>query len=124
MHGRIQLRDRTRQSEHERERVLGHAGCAASGSVHHQDAAASRGLQIDIVHAHACAAHDAQLWSARQQFLGHPCCAAHDQCVGVGELGGQRRRGWLRNLPARIHEQLHSVRTDFIGNNNFHGTRA
>ena len=104
--------------------MLRYAGGAASRRIHHQDAAARRGFQIDVIHAYARAAHDAQLWSLCQQFVGYARGAAHDQRVGIGKLGSKRGRAGLFDFPACVDQQLHSVRTDFIGDDNFHGTRA
>ena len=71
--------------------MLRYAGGVASRRIHHQHAAVRGGFQIDVVHAHAGAADDAQARRLRQQFVGYARGAAHDQRVGIGQLGSRAR---------------------------------
>ncbi len=101
-----------------------YAGRIAARRIHHQDAAPSGGLQIDVIHAHARASDHAQLRRMAQQFIGHARGAAHDQRIGLVELLCERSRRGLHDLPAGFCEQFDTVFTDAVSNDNFHGPRA
>ena len=104
--------------------MFGNARGISARRVHDHDAAVSRGVQIDVVHAHAGAPDDAHARRVAQQFVGHARRAANDQPVGIGQFRDQRFRRRLRHLPAKIGEKFHTPGTDFVSDNNFHRLKA
>jgi len=77
------------QAEHQRQGMLRHCDGVGGRSVHHEDAAARRRVEIDIVHAGAGPAHNAQPFTTRQHVRGDLRRAAHDQCVVFSDGGAQ-----------------------------------
>ena len=95
VHRRVGARDAAAHRDHQPQRQLGHGDGVGSGRVHHHDAA-PRGLRcVDVVHAHARAPDDAQLRSGLQQLGVRLHRGAHNQRIGVSQLGGQAARGNL-----------------------------
>jgi len=71
------LRHQASQRQQQGQGVLGDAGGVAAGGIHHQDAAARGGVEVDIIHAHSGAADHAQPRRLLEQFVGHAGRAAH-----------------------------------------------
>ncbi len=70
--------------------MFGHADGAPARRAHHEDAALRRFVQVNIVHAHAGAAHGAQFLRLIQQFRGNFCRATHNQRVRISDFRVQR----------------------------------
>ena len=85
LHRAIGRRHRARQREHQRAGVLGDADAVGARRVDDQDAAAAGGRHVDVVHAGAGAADDAQARAALEQIGGDLGRAANEQRVGVGQ---------------------------------------
>ena len=82
----IGLRNMARHREHQRERVFGDRNGIPAGRIHDEHAGLGGGVQIDIIHANAGAADDAQFRRLLQNRLGHLHGAAHQQRVGSREV--------------------------------------
>ena len=61
-HGAIGSRDRPRERQHQRARVLSHADAVGAGSVHDENAARARGVDVDVVHTRTGARDDPEIW--------------------------------------------------------------
>ena len=61
LHGKARLGDVPRQTQDVRHRELGSGSGVAAGRVHHDDALAGGGGQVDVVHARPCTADVLQL---------------------------------------------------------------
>ena len=89
VHGFVGAGDGAGHGDHEAEGELGDSDRVGAGRVHHDDAAMGGGGGVDVVHAHAGAADDAQLRRVLEQGGIHLDGGAHDERVGVGQLFGQ-----------------------------------
>ena len=69
--GSIGFRDLSRQRQHQRNRVLRGGDRIAERRVHHDDAARSRGRNVDIVDADAGAADHLQILGVLEDFCRH-----------------------------------------------------
>ena len=78
-----------RQRQHQRQRVLRHRDGVSARRVHHRDAALGGGLEVDVVHAHARAPDHAQLGRLVHHGGVNEHGGAHQQRVGIGQLGGE-----------------------------------
>jgi hypothetical protein len=79
-----------RQCEHQRECVLGDADAVGAGRIDDQNAAGAGRSDVDVVDAGTGARDDSQLRRSGEQRRRDLRRAADHQCVGVGEVCGQR----------------------------------
>ena len=89
MHQFVRAADVAGHRQHERQRVLGHGDGIGAGSVHHRNALAGGGIQIDVIDAHAGAPDDPQLTGMFQQIGVHLHRRANDERVGRLQLRRQ-----------------------------------
>ena len=85
-HRRVGGGKHARQRQHQAEGQLGDADAVGTGGVHDQDAARSRGGDVDVVDAGAGAGDDTEVWRRLDQRRGDLGGAADDECVSVGEI--------------------------------------
>ena len=78
-----------RERQHQRAGVLGDADAVGARRVDDEDAARAGGGDVDVVDAGAGAGDDAQPRRGSMQRRGDLRRAAHEQRVGVGEIGGE-----------------------------------
>ena len=109
MHEFIGAADVASHSQHQRQGVLGHGNGIGAGSVHHRDAFAGGGIQVNVVHAHAGAPDDPQLVGMLQELGVHLHRRADDERIGRLQLGGQLAVELIRcdYGPARLTQQIH-----------------
>ena len=102
--------------------VLGHADGVSAGRIHHQDALARGGVEVDVVHADAGAADDAQALGLVEQFGRDLRRAAYQQrirvadfvvdfALGLGKVDDIPRRISLQNVLRRF--RLRCLRSEF-----------
>ncbi len=84
-HRRGSVGNTPHQREQQAERMLTGADRVRTRGVHHGDAPARRGVDVDRVDPGPRPGHDAQVRRPRQQIGGHPRFTPHDQGVGAGE---------------------------------------
>ena len=119
--GLVQARHLPRQRQQQREGVLCHAHGVSPGRAHHQHAALGGGFQVDVVHAHACSAHGAQLRRFSQQIRGDFRRASHNQCVGIGNFPFESFLRRQDRVPACLRfQQLHATFADLVRNDDLH----
>jgi hypothetical protein len=92
---------RRASARRQRERELGGGNRVAGGCGEHGDPALRGCVDINGVHADACAADDLQPSGARERLARDLSGAAHEHCVGIRD--GVRQ---LRTLEARLYDQL------------------
>ena len=122
--GGVGPRKMPRQRQHQRKSMLGHGNRVRARGVHHRDAAASSGFQINVVHAHAGAADHPQLGGVRKQIGIHIHRRTHQQGIGIAHLLGQIAVDLLsrHHLPLLLFaKQVDGRRRGFFCDNNFHG---
>ena len=74
----VSLRNFARDGEQQRKRMFGSRDRISARRVQHDDAAAGRCLDIDVIHSDTGAAHDTQFVTGIQNFGGDFGLAAHD----------------------------------------------
>ena len=108
MHQLVGAADVAGHGQHQRQRMFGHGDGIGAGRVHHGDAFAGGGIEIDVVHAHAGAPDDPQFAGVFQQVGIHLHRGANDERVGRLQL----RRQLALDLvgrddgPARLAQQV------------------
>ena len=75
----VSLRNFARDGEQQRKRMFGGRDRISARRVQHDDAAAGRCLDIDVIHSDTGAAHDTQFVTGIQNFGGDLGLAAHHQ---------------------------------------------
>ncbi len=95
LHGGVGLRNLAGQGHKHGKGQFGGGNGVAAGGVHHDDAALGGGIDIDIVHADAGAADDAEIGGGGDDLLGDLGLGADDHGVNVFHEGQQLR---LRRL--------------------------
>ena len=89
LHRGVRRGDVARERQHETDGQLRDADAVGARRVHHDDAARAGGGNIDVVHAGARAGDGAQLRRSVDQRSGDFRGAAHDDGIGVGEIGDE-----------------------------------
>lgn len=117
------LRNRTREAEHQRERVFGDADGVASGRVHDEHAAARGGVDVDVVHTYPGASDGAEPLRLFEKSGIDFGGAAHDESVSINDGRGQFGGGWNDNFPTCFTKKRETALTDFVCNDNFHGIK-
>ncbi len=100
--------------------MLRHADRAATRGAHHQDAALSGFVQVDIVYADAGPADHAQAGRVIQQRWSYLRCAADDEGVRVRQLRMQRLLCCKYDVPAGLPQYFNSAIADLVRDNDFH----
>ena len=124
MHERVGAAQVARHGQHQPQGVLGDRHRVCAGGVHHGDALLGGGFQVDVIHAHAGAADHAELGSGREHARVHLDGGAHDQRVGIHQVGRKFAFDLLGSdqRPAvLIAEQLDCGGGNFLGNHDLHG---
>jgi hypothetical protein len=89
LHRLVGARDVTCHRQHQTDGQFGDADTVGPGCIHHDDAAAAGGRYVDVVHAGARACDRAKPGRRVDERGGHFRGAAHDDRVGIGEVGGE-----------------------------------
>ena len=123
MRRRVGLRQFARQREHQRDRVLGRRDRIAERRVHHDDAAARRGGNVDIVDADAGAADHFEIGRGSDQLLGDLRRRADGEAVIAADDFEQcflvlAEIGQIVDLDAAILEDLDGGGGKLVGNEN------
>ena len=124
VHGGVGRGQFARQGDHQADGQFGDGDGIGAGRIHHHDAAARGGLGVDVVHAHAGAANDAQLGRVRHQRVVDLHGAAHHKRVGIGQRGGQAVGQLVvrQHFPSRLgRKHGQRCRRNFFRQNDLHG---
>ena len=107
----------------QRHRQFRDADAVGARRVHDDDAARAGGVDVDVVDAGAGARDRAKPRRGGDQIGGHFRGAAHDDGVGVGEIGGQvgRRAAAARiDGPAFGAQEVERRGREVVGDDDFH----
>ncbi len=112
----------TGHGQHHAQRLFGDGHGVGARRIHYRDALVRRGIQIDVVYAHAGAPDHAQFFRMLQQFRVGLHRRAHDQRVRCFQLLGQFAVELIRrkNGPARLLQLRHGRRRYFFRYDDFH----
>ena len=107
--------------------MFGHARRVASRRIHHQHAAPRRLFEVNVVHAHSGPADHAQA----RRLLHQRASVTRVALRTISALSASSSALWAapprpgcEDLPAGVGEQFCCLRTDFVGNHNFHGPKS
>ncbi len=120
MDGGIELRHGTRESQHQRNRVLGDADRISSRRVHHQNAAIRGRVNVHVVHVNARASDHTKRRRFLEKFGRHLRRAANDESFGIREVRYKSGRRRSYDRPTCFTQNLDSPLADFVRDNNFH----
>ena len=123
-HGRIKLWKLANKRQQQRKGMFRNADGTSTRCAHDQNAALGGLVQVNVIHAHARAAHRAQFFCLVQQIRGDFRRAAHNQGIRAGNLPIQGIFRRQYDVPTRLLlQQLHAAIADLVRYNNFHEPR-
>jgi len=91
LHAGVGLGEAPGQGEDHRQGEFAGRDGVSAGGVHHQDAAAGGGLEVNVVHARPGPSDDLEALGALEEFGRDLCAATHYQGVGVAQESGEVR---------------------------------
>ena len=119
MHACVGLGGVARAGKHEAHGLLGGRDDIGSGGVAHDDTGLGRSLDIDVVHAHAGTADDAQLRSRGDDLARDVRGGAHHKRIVVGDGLDKLIRGHLQldiDLQALFRKAVQTGLRQLLGN--------